>query len=299
MNIKILSLFLPVLLFTGCIHETLDPCPVGGDVKVNIYTEKFQAVTHDFEQDMEPSFNTRIKDIHYLLFKDNALIEEGRIADTSPYSGPSYVFERQGLAFGDYCLAIVSNCSASIGGNTPDDLFFTYAGVDNTEDYFAVSFPFTIDCDCQSEYNTYLERAHGVIRYSFYDVPDYLTGIEVSITNLGNKKQINGDYSGQIEVTKRIPVSQLLPARDTDKALTLVLGTFPTTKGEQSSCKISLYRDEEEAPWYSETITDNAIIRRNQLLEIIARFIGGIPSFEVKIDTAWDGSNSGGGTDIN
>lgn len=297
MNIKVLSLFLPVLLFAGCIHETLDPCPEG-DVKVNIYAERFQAVTHNFPEDMETSFHTRIKDLHYFLFKDNALIKEGRISDTSSSTGPSYTFDFGKLAFGDYCLSVVSNCSADIQGDAPDNLFFTYAGVDNKEDYFSLSFPFTVDCDCETEYNAYLERAHGVIRYNFYNIPPHTTGIEVSITNLGNRKQINGDYSGQDEITKRISVEELVPAEEGD-ALVFALGTFPTTKGEHSTCKIALYNGEDETPWYAATITGEAIVRRNQLLDITARFTGDIPSFEVKVDTSWGGSNSGGGTDIN
>ncbi len=296
MNTKLLFL-LSVLLFSGCIHETLDPCPIG-DVKVNIYVEKFQAVTHNYPDDMETSFNTRINDIHYFLFKDNALIEEGRIADCSPYTAGPYTFERAGLEFGDYCLAVVSNCSAYVGGNAPADLFFTYAGVDNKEDYFAVCFPFTVDCDCTSEYNAYMERTHGVIRYTFSNVPREVSGIEVTMTHVANKKMIDGDYSDQIEVTKRIPVGQLARARAAEEDVTLVLGTFPTTTGMRSAYKLRLYNQGQDQPWYDETVTDTLNVRRNQLLEIATSFIGNIPSFKVMIDTAWDGSNWGGGTDI-
>lgn len=296
MNTKVL-MFLSVLLFAGCISETLDPCPVG-DVKINIYVEKFQAVTHDFRTDMEVSFNTRIKDIHYFLFKDNALLDEGRISDCTPYVTSPYTFERRGLEFGDYCLAMVSNCSAYVGGQAPADLYFTYAGVDNKEDYFAVCFPFRVDCDCQSEYNAYMERVHGVIRYTFSDVPDDISGMDVTMTNLGNKKLIDGDYSGQMEVTKRIPVGQLPRADKTDDDITVVLGTFPTTTGMRSAYRLQLYRNGENEPWYDETVTDTLTVRRNQFLDIATRFTGDIPSFEVKINTAWDGSNSGGDTDI-
>ena len=296
MNTKVL-MFLSVLLFAGCISETLDPCPVG-DVKINIYVEKFQAVTHDFRTDMEVSFNTRIKDIHYFLFKDNALLDEGRISDCTPYVTSPYTFECRGLEFGDYCLAMVSNCSAYVGGQAPADLYFTYAGVDNKEDYFAVCFPFRVDCDCQSEYNAYMERVHGVIRYTFSDVPNDISEMDVTMTNLGNKKLIDGDYSGKMEVTKRIPVGQLSRADKTDDDITVVLGTFPTTTGMRSAYRLQLYRNGENEPWYDETVTDTLTVRRNQFLDIATRFTGDIPSFEVKINTAWDGSNSGGDTDI-
>ena len=296
MNTKIL-LFLSVLLFAGCIRETLDPCPTG-DVKINIYVEKFRAVTHNYRTDMEASFNTRIKDIHYFLFKEDALIEEGRIADCSPYTAGPYTFERHGLDFGDYCLAVVSNCSAYVGGNKISDLFFMYAGVDNKEDYFAVCFPFTVDCDCESEYNTYLERAHGVIRYTFNNIPQDMSGIEVTMTNVADKKMIDGDYSGRVAVTKRIPMGEQDRAERANKDLALVLGTFPTAVDTRSAYRLRLYRSGEEQPWYDKTVTDTLTVRRNQLLEIAANFIGDIPNFKVLINTAWDGSNWGGGTDI-
>lgn len=296
MNTKLL-LFLSIFLFSGCIHETLDSCPTG-DVKINVRVEKFQAVTHNYKTDMESSFNTRINDIHYFLFKDDALLEEGRISDCSPYVAPEYVFQRKGLEFGDYCLALVSNCSAYVGGNVSTDLFFTYAGVDNKEDYFAVCFPFTVNCDCQSEYNAYMERVHGVIRYTFNDIPQYLTGIEMTMTNVGNKKMIDGDYSGQVEVTKRISVEQLNRMRKANDDLTVVMGTFPTAAKMRSAYRLKLYNNNDEEPWYNETVTDTLTVRRNQLLHIATRFTGDTPSFEVLVDTRWDGSNSGGETDI-
>lgn len=297
MNTKFL-LLLSIILFAGCIRETLDPCPTG-DIKVNIYVEKFQAVTHDYGTDMEASFNTRIKDVHYCLFKDNALIEEGRIMDCTAFVAPPYTFERKGLDFGDYCLILVSNCSAFIGGNAPTDLFFNYGGVNNKEDHFAVCFPFRIDCDCQSEYNAYMERAHGVIRYTFSDIPADLSGIEITITNVGNKKIIDGEYTGQIEVVKFIPVTPNTRANNKENSLTAVLGTFPTATGLQSAYRIRLFKNGENEPYYNETVTDKLTIQRNQLLDIMTRFTGDIPSFEIRLDTKWDGSNSGGNTDIN
>jgi len=50
----ILLLFTPILLFSGCIRETLDQCPKG-DIEINVYVEKFQAVTHNYRTDMETS----------------------------------------------------------------------------------------------------------------------------------------------------------------------------------------------------------------------------------------------------
>lgn len=289
--------FITILLFTGCIHETLDECPVG-DVKIHVYVEKFKAVTHNYPADMEAAFNTRIKDIHYLLFKDNALQEEGRLEDLSSFSGNSYTFERMGLDFGDYCLVLVSNCAAFAGGNSPSELYLNYAGIDNREDYFAVCYPFTVDCNCETEYNVYLERTHGVIRYTFNNIPAEIIGIEMTMTNVGTRKAIDGDYSGQVEVTKLIPVGTLPRAADANSDITVVIGTFPTTAGMRSAYRLRLFKDGEETPWYNETVTDTLTVRRNQHLDIITRFSGLTPSFEVVINTSWDGSTSGGETDI-
>ncbi len=292
-----LVLFLSILLFAGCIRETLDPCPMG-DVKIKIYVEKFQSVTHNYQVDMEASFNTRINDLHYLLFKDDVLLEEGRITDTSPYVSPYFTFEREGLPFGDYCLALVSNDDAYVGGNSPSELFLTYAGVDGAKDYFSTCFRFTVDCDCQTEYNTYLERTHGVIRYTFRNVPQSMSGIEMTMTNLGNTKMVDGDYSGKTDVTKRIPVGDWKRAVAEEEDITVVVGTFPTTQGERSAYKLKLFRNGEEEPWYNETVTDTLTVRRNQLLDIATRFTGDTPSFEVLLNTTWGGSTSGGDTDI-
>ncbi len=293
----ILLLFTPILLFSGCIRETLDQCPKG-DIEINVYVEKFQAVTHNYRTDMETSFNTRIKDIHYLLFKEQTLIEEGRIEDCSPYSNPSYVFQRKGLEFGNYCLALISNCSATIQGSAPTELFFVYAGVNNDEDHFTACFPFTVNCDCKSEYNIYMERTHGVIRYTFHNIPEHTNGIEMTMTNVGNKKVIEGGYLENIDVTKRISIDQLNRATKADNDISVVIGTFPTVTGMHSAYQLRLYKNGQETPWYNETVTDTLTVRRNQLLDISTRFTGDIPSFEVLINTAWDGSTSGGETDI-
>lgn len=44
---------------------------------------------------------------------------------------------------------------------------------------------------------------------------------------------------------------------------------------------------------------DTLSIRRNQLLDIATNFNGDTPSFEVRLNTTWEGANSGGETDIN
>lgn len=293
-----LLLLLSILLFTGCIKETLAPCPTG-DVKIDIYVEKFQVVTHDYQTDMESSFNTRIKNIHYFLFKNNELMEEGHISDCTSYVNPLYTFQRKGLDFGDYCLAVVSNCSSYVGGNAPSELFFTYAGVENKEDYFATCFPFRIDCNCLNEYKAYMERAHGVTRFTFSNIPEDIKQIDVTITNVGNKKMIEGDYSGLLEVTKQIPIQQLSRANKSDKKdLTIVLGTFPTANKMKSAYRLQLYKND-KIPSYNEMAIDTLSIRRNQLLDIATNFNDDTPSFEVRLNTTWEGANSGGETDIN
>lgn len=45
-----------------------------------------------------------------------------------------------------------------------------------------------MDCNCETEYNAYMERAHGVVRYTFSNVPKDISEIEMTMTNVGNKK---------------------------------------------------------------------------------------------------------------
>ena len=102
-----------------------------------------------------------------------------------------------------------------------------------------------------------------------------------------------------MEVTKLIPVENFTRAANEEKDISVVLGTFPTTTGMHSVYRLSLYRNGETSPSYNETVTDALTVRRNQLLDISTRFTGDIPSFEIRVNTTWDGTNSGGETDIN
>ncbi|MCD8182601.1 MAG: hypothetical protein LUE99_05335 [Bacteroides sp.] len=105
---------------------------------------------------------------------------------------------------------------------------------------------------------------------------------------------IEGDYSGQIEVTKRIPVSAVTRAATESKDITVTLGTFPTTKGMRSAYRLRLYKEGGEEPLYNGTVIDTLTVRRNQLLNVDTRFREGSSSFEVVVNTTWDGSIPGG-----
>lgn len=294
MKTKSIYIIIALFLLTGCVRETLDPCPEG-QVRIQIYVEKFQADTGNPLDDPEPNFNDRIKNLHYYLYKENTLQEQGVLTDVQNTSDSSYLFQRSGLPFGDYRLLLIGNGGNEIIAGTPDhpdNLWIIYPGVDQTDDYFSASFPFTVDCNCTQHYRTGLMRTHGVIRYSFRDIPANVTAMEMSMSNITTKKQITGDYAETAEVTKRVA----LDTRNTDKDI--VIGTFPTPGGQHSAYHLKIYTDHSAEPWYDKQVTDTLTVRRNQLLVITTRFTQSYPQFEVIVDPKWDGSIPGGDTEL-
>jgi len=49
--------------------------------------------------------------------------------------------------------------------------------------------------------------------------------------------------TGQMEITKLIPIENLTRAANEEKDISVVLGTFPTTTGMHSIYRLSLYRN--------------------------------------------------------
>lgn len=294
MKIKSIYILLIALLLTGCIREKLEPCPEG-QVRIKIYVEKFQSGTDNLLHDPEGSFNNRIKNLRYYLYQGNDLLEQGLLTDVQTVTDSSYVFERNGLSFGDYRLLLIGNSRDEIIMGTPDhpdNLWIVYPGVERTEDYFSTDFPFTVDCNCTQTYRTGLMRVHGVIRYSFRDIPSHVTAMEMSMSNLTAKKQITGHYDEATEVTKRI----VLDNRRADEDI--VIGTFPTPQGQHSAYHLKIYTNNSPDPWYDKQVTDTLTVRRNQLLEITTRFSLSNPQFEVTVDPVWEGSLPGGDTEL-
>lgn len=281
-------------MLSGCIKEDLEPCPAG-NVRIKLYVEKFQADPKEAFAEAEPHFGDRVGQLRYYLYKEGNIIEQGSLPDCSACRDSAYVFHRAGLDFGDYKLILVANGENDVLTGDANDWVLVYPGVDRTKDYLTASFPFTVNCNCELSFQTLLERMHGVIRYSFEQIPSDVTSLEMKITPVESRKHLEGGYEGTTEVTKRVD----LTAPGGAERVQVVIGTFPTPPGGHSAYYLSLYREGEATPAYSGRVTDTLTIVRNQLLDIKTRFDQMQPSFEVKVNSRWDGSLPAGGVEIN
>lgn len=279
---------------SGCIREDLEPCPAG-NVRVKLYVEKFQADPAEGFAGAEPRFGDRIHQLHYYLYKEGTVIDQGLLPDGSACRDSAYVFRRAGLDFGNYKLIVIANCEKGALTGDANDWIVAYPGVNDTEDYLAACLPFTVDCDCELSYRTLLERMHGVIRYSFEQIPTEITALEMKMTPVGMRKHIEGDYEDDTEVTQRVDLTTF---RGTGQ-VNVVIGTFPTPAGRHSAYYLSLYKQGQTTPAYSGLVTDTLTVVRNQLLEIKTRFDQMYPIFEVHVNTKWDGSLPAGGVEVN
>ena len=139
-------------------------------------------------------------------------------------------------------------------------------------------------------------RTHGVIRYTFENLPDDAEGTEVIMENVSMEKWITGDYKNVCSANKRfiIPVSELKADSDDD----FIIGTFPTLPNNRSIYHLNLYRNGENTPYLTQMISDTLTVIRNQLLEINSTFTDGKFIFNINLDSEWDGSSSGGDGEI-
>lgn len=293
---KIVGILLALFILAGCVKENLDPCPVG-NVRVNVYAEKFRNVSENAMDNVETRFTDRIGHLRYFLYQEGRLKEEGIVSDLSAVNGAFYTLSWQNLDFGDYQLVLVCNSTAhALTGDesSADNLLLTYPGADLTEDYFSAVFPFKVDCDCNSEYNVGLSRMQGVVRYTFKNLPSDLTDIGIGMKGMTSRKYITGDYEGEGNVTYNYLIIPVRAAADPNFSIAV----FPTLAGKRAAFSMKLYRNHEPAPYYDRMITDTLRIRRNQLLDIATSFSNGEISFEILMDSSWDGSVPGGDTDI-
>lgn len=299
---KWISILLISLAVSGCIKEELEEC-LAGNVRVNIYVERFQTKPSDGISSREAAFNKRIEHLRYLLYKEGKLHSDGVLADVLQCRDSAYVFRLQGLEWGNYQLIMAANSEKVLLAGDPDKLIMAYPGVEKGIDYLTFSLPFTVDCNCEMQYTACLSRMHGVVRYLFEGVPDDINALEMRMTHLCNQYCIGSNYDGDCEVVKRVELDKLLPLKSTNKEkpnrLNVVVGAFPTATGQRSAYYLSLYKDSDSSPWYEEMVTDTLTVQRNQLLEILTRFDAGAPSFEVHVDTRWDGAIDGGWVEVN
>lgn len=295
MKTQLTGILLLFLTLTGCIKETLDKCPEGY-VSVNVYAEKFQTNSAAVQQDAEEVFNKRIQYLHYILYKDNAYVLDREIADVSGATGPYCSFNIPQLAWGDYRLVVIANCPPdAMSGDihTPGDLSLLYTGAGSTEDMFAATLDFTVDCDCPLQFETKLRRLQGVIRCQLKAVPAEVSEAEVIIHGVNSVLGKGGKYSATTDISKRVTVPA--PSADGSRDINIILGAFPTPDAQPASYQLKLYTPSHKEAVFDEVITKEVKVERNQLVELLADFSDGSFSFEIKVDGKWeDYVNSGG-----
>lgn len=292
--IKILGLLLLTVLFSGCVKDGEDPCPPAGSVKIDFFVEKFRNKSENPLDDREEDFYSRVNHLRYFIYKEGELYDHGILNNFARVVSPSYSFQFTELDYGDYNMVVVANCTKEALTGDPsnaDNLLLTFPGCADTEDYFTAVFPFSVESDEQKKYEVGLLRTHGVIRYTFKNMPDHITDMEIVIKNVSQEKWVTGDYKTTYEASRQyivVPLDKKIANDD------YIMGTFPTLTNEKSAYYLNLYREREATPYISQMITDDIIVRRNQLLDIAVTFNDGYLSFEIDLDSDWDGSSSGG-----
>lgn len=292
-SIKIVGLLLLMTLFSGCVKDGEDLCPPAGSVKIDFFVERFRNQSENPLDDREEDFFSRVNHLRYFIYKDGELYDQGIIDQFLKATSPSHTFRFTGLDYGNYNMVVVANCTKeALSGNpaNADNLLLTYPGCTDTEDFFTATFPFVVKSDEVKEYEVGLIRTHGVIRYTFKNLPDNITDMEIIMRNVSQEKWVTGDYKAACEATRRYQVVPLVKQSTTDD---YIIGTFPTLPDDKSVYYLNMYREGETTPYISQMITDDLIIRRNQLLDIAVTFNDGYLSFEIDLDSDWGGSSSG------
>lgn len=293
MKTKLTVVLLIWIALSGCVKETLDPCP-SGNVRIKVYAEKFQTNSSEAGKDCEESFSTRIKFLHCILYKGSSYVMDTTVSDVSAVSGPYLDFGIPNLDFGNYQLVVIGNCSPdAMRGDihVPGGLSLLYTGVDATEDLFAASLDFTVDCNCTQEFETKLRRLLGVIRCHITHVPDNIDEAEVTIHGVNSELGKGGLYSHNIDITRRMSIPSLTRAAN---GLTVVLGAFPTITNKPASYELKLFASGQTDPVYSQVLTQEVNVVRNQLVELYTDFADGNVHFEIRVNSRWDDFIPGG-----
>ncbi len=298
-NIKILiGLFLSTFLLIGCVKDGVDECPTG-DIRLHFFVEKFQNKSANPLDDYEKSFGLRVNHFRYYLYKDGKLFEQGIKESLSTITREYYDIQYSDLEYGDYEMVVVSNSTKNAltgDGAFSSELLLTYPGCDHTEDYFTTVYKFTVNTDQSVEHKVGMLRTQGVIRYTFNNVPDEITHMEIIMENVGLEKWVTGDYVNACHASR---VYEMIPLRQQSEER-YVLTTFPTPKDEFTSFRLNLYRNGETEPYRKELISNDLTVIRNQLLDLVVTFDKNANiNFEIILDSEWDGSSPGGETEIN
>jgi len=297
-SIKIvIGIFLLALISQSCVKDGMDECPEG-DVRINLFVEKFRNRSQNPLDDYEEDFTSRVSQLRYFLYRENTLVQQGIIDRFTKSTSPSYTFDLPKLEYGKYNMVIVANSKKTALTGDPslaDNLVLTYPGCADTEDFFTATFPFTVDSNTAADYNVGLLRTHGVIRYTFVNMPSDISDIEVVMQNVSSEKWVTGDYKKVGEASQKYVI---VPLEKNAAIGDYVIGTFPSLTGQKSAYYLQMYRNNQPTPYMRQLITDTLTVRRNQLLDIAVTFNKGDLSFVVDLDSDWDGSSSGGETGI-
>ncbi len=298
-KIKIIGLFLFVVLLSACVKDGEDLCPpeprsLTGSAIIHVYAEKFRNKSQNPLDDREAVFTDRITHLRYFVYKNNELHDEG-IIDKFPKAAPSsYTFSLSDLEKGEYKMVLIANSAKkSLTGLAAKsaNLLLTFPGCLDNEDYFTAVFPFSIKDDRNTEYEVGLMRTNGVIRYTFNNMPEEVSDIEVIMKNVYLEKWIDGDYKNICEANMKYLITPRKKQAWIDGEY--VIGTFPTPTNEFSAFHINLYRNGEPEPYMSRMVTEDLSVLRNQLIDIAVTFNNGELDFIVDLDSDWDGSSSG------
>ncbi|MBK5722259.1 FimB/Mfa2 family fimbrial subunit [Dysgonomonas sp. Marseille-P4677] len=293
-SIKIIGILLLITLFSSCLKDGEDLCHSVGSVKIDLFVEKFRNQSDNPLDDREDSSLGRVNHLRYFIYKEGLLYEQGIIDKFTKTSGPLYSFLLSGLDYGNYNIVFVANCTKkSLRGDSTniENLLLTFPGCEDTEDFFSAVFPFSVDSDNMMEYEVGLKRTHGIVRCTFNNLPNNISDIEIIMKNVNMEYWIAGDYKVAGEASRKYSLTEL---KDETVNGDYIIGTFPTPINEKSIYYLNIYKEDEATPYISQMITDDFEIRRNQLLDISVTFNDGYLSFEIDMDSDWDGPSSGG-----
>ena len=301
-NIKFISfILLACFSLVGCVKDGVDECPAG-DVKVNLFVEKFQNKSQNALDSREDIFANVIKHTRYYLYRDGVLYKEGIIDNFKNTTGNHHPLYFTELDYADYELVVVSNSSRdALSGDVSfsKNLLVTYPGCTDTEDYFSAVLPFKVDSDKTMEFDLGLLRMQGVIRYNFKNMPSDIIAMEIAMDNVTSEKWITGDYKKAYKASRSFDIIPLRVDNEELRNSAYVMETFPTLAGEKATYNLALFRDGEIAPYRSEIISSDITVTRNQLLDLLVTFnADGTLGFEILLDNSWDGSSDGGETGI-
>ena len=194
-NISIIGILFLFVTLSGCVKDGVEECPAG-TVQLHFFVEKFRNKSLNPLDDREAKFCDRVGHIRYYLYKDGTLIRNQIVDQFQDVGSNCYSLSLPDLEYGDYEMVLVANCTKRALSGDPvksSNLLLTYPGSSDTEDFFTAVFPFTVNSNEAKEYEVGLLRTHGVVRYTFLNMPSDVYDFEVVMENVGNEKWISGD----------------------------------------------------------------------------------------------------------